>query len=432
MLNRFTKNNERGQVTLIAVLVLGIILTTVVIGIGTVSVNNLESSEDSLSATNAYFLAETGIEDALFRLTRDINYTGGLYTTTDGTYDITITEVGDDYGIESIGTSGKSERRIKAELTLQQANAGVAEYAVYSGDDVFMFWGDSEIHGDIWAEDDIDFTSNSSLYGDVFTRGDGGFFFSWVNWGANILDNPATVGVTEGNLWSYNSAKIWGGHVENDVHSNNNIYVIFGGTVGGTQYEDEDFTLEPLPVPFFDFDFMKDKAVSEGTYYSNVNQFITYAESFDDGDTITLPDGHYYIKSGNLVEFDIGSPIVLNGGIITEGTLRFWGGLQITGTQDLPALAAKKDIEIRDFGWPKYGGDTVTIDGIVFAERDIVLKHDDSDKDITITGAAWGGDDLRVEQNSVVYYDEDLANNILNFDFSSSEEYLEINSWYEY
>ena len=201
--------------------------------------------------------------------------------------------------------------------------------------------------------------------------------------------------------------------------------------IDGTEYEWQDLSAmtERIEVPVFDFEAYKAEAQNNGTYFSTAVQFKAYVNSLDDGETQTLPDGIYYIENGNL-QFNPGSKIVLYGTIVTEGVLQLYCGVEINAQNNLPAIVAQKDVEFQDHGWPEYGGDLVTINGVVYSERDIILKHDNSSKEILINGATWAGDDLRVEQATRLIYDPDVVNTV-GFGFASATDNIELHSWQE-
>jgi len=422
-------NNSRGQMAVIAVIVAAIVMLVVSLGISSMVLNNYRVSTSSLDSVSAYFLAESGVEDALSRLKGDLNYSGGLYNSPIGTYSIVVMRNGSNFSVRSEGSVKDIVRVVEAVVSIDTQSPEVAKYGVFGGDDVWMFWQDAEVRGNIWANDDFDITSNCKIYGNLYSAGLGGFFTGWLNWGAEIFDNPDTPGVEEGNVWSANNVKVWGGHVYGDVHSDHDIYTSFGGQIDGVQYPYDDMGLIQIDIPAFDFDTYEEEAKTEGTYFATATQFEAYVNSLDNGVSRTLPDGVYFIDTGNIL-FGVGKPIKLNGSIVVNGNISFFCGLEINAQNNLPAIAAGKNIQIRDYGPPKHGGDFVTINGVLYSERDVVLNHSDSGKDILVTGAIWGGDDMKVENASRVVYDPNVKNTV-GFGFITSSGDVEMTDWTE-
>ena len=210
------KNNERGQVAIIAIIVITLILVTVVFSISFIAVTDYRIAGVGNDSVQAYFLAESGMEDALIHLRRNLLYAGGTYDLDVGTYVITVNKNGNDFTVRSEGYVGDAVRVVTTSLTINIQTESITEYVAFGGDDVYMYWWNAVVEGDLWANDDINFTNDSKVYGNITSAGMGSFFTSWVNWGANILDNPNTADIIEGNIWSVNSLKVWGGHISGD------------------------------------------------------------------------------------------------------------------------------------------------------------------------------------------------------------------------
>ena len=429
--DRKYESDERGQIAIIAIIVVSLMLVTVVFAISFVAVTDYKTANVSTDSVQAYFLAESGMEEALIRLKRDMLYSGGAYTSDIGTYEISVDKSGNDYTVRSEGSFGDVTRVITTSLSIDIQTEEVTKYVAFGSDDVWMYWSDSIIYGDLWANDDINFTDDSRVYGNVTSAGRGSFFTSWVNWGAEVLDNPNTPGVVEGNMWSVNSIKVWGGHIHGDANSEHGVYTLFGGQIDGDRnsYQDLSAETERIDVPLFDFATYEEEAQNDGTYFSTAVQFEGYVNGLEDGNTRTIPDGVYYIENGNI-KFEPGSKIVLNGTIVTEGEITFYCGVEMNSQGDLPVIVAQKDISFYDYGWPHYGGDIVTINGVIYSEKDINLDHDNNSGTISITGATWAGDDLRVRKDTTLVYDPAVADTN-GFGFLSSTDNIQLHEWQE-
>lgn len=109
--------NEKGQtlVLLLFFVVLAIMITTTAIIM--LLVNSLSGTKVQ-QGTIGYYVAESGIENAVVRLLRNPNYTGETLTTPDGTVVIQVTGgSGNPYIITSQSTVGNFSRTIQVTAT---------------------------------------------------------------------------------------------------------------------------------------------------------------------------------------------------------------------------------------------------------------------------------------------------------------------------
>lgn len=103
---------EEGQALVILLIFMIIALTVTSAGVMVVLVNSISSSSISQSQ-EVYFIAESGIEDALLRLARDPNYGGENVTVGSGTTAVTISG-GSTKTITSTATLGNFKKQIVA------------------------------------------------------------------------------------------------------------------------------------------------------------------------------------------------------------------------------------------------------------------------------------------------------------------------------
>lgn len=103
---------KKGQalISLIFFVVIAMIITSTAVA---VSIANSISVSKLHSGTEALYIAESGIEEAVLRLIRDPNYSGGTVTVGSGTATITITGETTKI-ITSEGRDGNFIRKIRA------------------------------------------------------------------------------------------------------------------------------------------------------------------------------------------------------------------------------------------------------------------------------------------------------------------------------
>ncbi|MEK7517630.1 MAG: pilus assembly PilX N-terminal domain-containing protein [Patescibacteria group bacterium] len=121
MINKFTINNlqltikERGQalVTLLFFVVIATIITSAAV---IMIIGNSESTSKTEAGINAYYIAESGIENALLRLLRDPNYTGETNLAVgDGIVDITVSG-SNPKTVVATASAGNFKRTVQAEM----------------------------------------------------------------------------------------------------------------------------------------------------------------------------------------------------------------------------------------------------------------------------------------------------------------------------
>jgi hypothetical protein len=110
--------NQTGQalITLLFFIVIAVSITSaavIIILVGSTAATKVQEG------ARVYYVAESGIENALLRLLRDPAYTGETMAVNDGTVTITVSGA-PAYTITAVGTVGKHQKTIQA--TAQYSN----------------------------------------------------------------------------------------------------------------------------------------------------------------------------------------------------------------------------------------------------------------------------------------------------------------------
>lgn len=113
MNKNMVKKLQKGQalITLLFFMVIAVTITTasvVILFVTTASTSKLEQG------TRSYYVAESGIENALLRLLRDPSYAGETISVDDGSAVVTVSG-SSPYIITSVGEVGTFQRTIQAE-----------------------------------------------------------------------------------------------------------------------------------------------------------------------------------------------------------------------------------------------------------------------------------------------------------------------------
>ena len=109
------KSSEGGQalITLLFFVLISLTITSaaiIIIIINSISVSRFQEG------TLAYYLAESGVENALLRLLRDPNYTGEILTIGSGTAVITVTGI-NPKTVVVVSQNGNFKRTVQAQMS---------------------------------------------------------------------------------------------------------------------------------------------------------------------------------------------------------------------------------------------------------------------------------------------------------------------------
>lgn len=439
---RFIKDRleEKGFSSILVMTIITIVLTMLSIGITRTNLLGFKSLELLKNTRKSYYLAESGLEDSIFLLYENVRYPGdptGIVTPI-GTYYSDINSIGELYSVLSWADERETRRKLLLNASIEYSEAAIVTKATYMSD-FFVIRGEgSHIRGDVWTNDDFRVGEYALVEGNLAAAGKGSQAVNWI-WdgvvggdpnidGGDIVDNPTTTEIVEGNVLVWDTVHISGSGswVENDVTSNENVEIMFGAQVGGTVTEDADTEWDEIPVPVFNYADYKADAVEKGTYFANQQGFLAYLNSLDDGEERRLPEDLYYVENG-AVKIDGGTPVYLDGLLVVEDNLYIQCEWHQTALNDLPALVAGKDINIINEGVP--AGD-VRITGIVYANKRIDLYRLFEDEDIIIDGAVWAGDDIFIEENTYVIYNVDVQF-VQGFGFVNGITDIDKNNWAE-
>lgn len=275
-------------------------------------------------STQAYYLAEAGVEEAIEDLwDNNFNTSGFPKTRTLGAGTINVTLDTSKWGGESVllitstGTARGISRTIKTEV---KANVSPSlNYAILA-------------NGRIWI------SGNSAVNGGT---GDG------VHSNSNARRRPRWP------WWWSRAAVEVGGIVDGDASAVGEVYVRPGGTVTGTQTSyTSSVDLPSLDAAFFNYYY--NLAYQSGDVY-NGTQF--FSSDLSPGNGVIYVNGNVYI-AGN---------VTLNGCIVSTGSIWIWPLGTFTQNQvgNLPALMTR--------GGGIFIWNPATINGLIYSHRYVDL-----------------------------------------------------------
>ncbi len=158
-------NNQKGAAMMILVFFFVFISLTILIGIVTPVVRDFKVAGSTLHSREAYFLAESGTEDALYRLKNGMSISSSeIIDIGDNSTITSITDKGSNQKeIHSTGDSSSNHRAVTLNLTTA---SGVSfNYGVQVGQGGIDMQGSSGINGNIYANGPITGSTSSFITG---------------------------------------------------------------------------------------------------------------------------------------------------------------------------------------------------------------------------------------------------------------------------
>jgi len=153
--NKFKNNNQSGAAMLVVVVFFLFISLAVISGIMVPSMREFNIASESIKSKKSYFLAESGVEDAMYRILTNKTISNSETITLDSnSTTTTITTSGNSKEISSLGDVSNLERKVDLVL---KTGAGIAfNYGLQSGNGGVIMDGGSTIRGNIYSNGDID------------------------------------------------------------------------------------------------------------------------------------------------------------------------------------------------------------------------------------------------------------------------------------
>ena len=405
------KTNNQGFAAIMALLIVISLVLVVTLSITVVVVNERQINKNLISSAQSYYSAESGVEDAVLRVTKGHNYIVGTnnFNLDESAVSQSITQNGDTIIVESSSSYYNNERKVKTELTLTTTDVQFY-YGVQVGiGGVEMAKTGSSIHGNLY--------SNGPVI--EMVDGDATVTESVIVAGDNILDD-ITVGVDA-----------YANYIKDSEIGRDAYYqTILDTTVGGTSnasYPDS----EILDMPLSDDDINTIKTDAAAIAMLDPGLCSLSADTTIDGGKIVCPsdfdtNGNDLILNGTLwVVGDItlrgnitlGSGYGSSSGIIiaddpdnlsTKGKILIENGVTICGSA---GCDINNDTYIMLLSTHSGTGDSYaadvrnTADGsIVYSSNGIVfLKNNASLKEVIAKK-------LITSNNTDVYYEDGLAN----------------------
>ena len=198
---------------LISVIFFLFISLAIISGLVGPTVREFKNASVDLKSKQSYFLAESGTEDAIYRIINNITISNSeILTLNNNSATTTISNLfGNSKQISSLGDVGNLQRETNVTL---QAGAGVGfNYGIQSGDGGFILSGGSTITGNVYSSGNIQASSGVHITGTAITSGPTSYIGDGVGnpWMGTVV--IGTEGV--GDAWAY---KVLGANVAGNLY----------------------------------------------------------------------------------------------------------------------------------------------------------------------------------------------------------------------
>ena len=167
-------NSKTGEAMMTAVIFFLLISLFVVLGLVGPATREAAVARELIKSKQAYFLAEAGMEDVIFRIFRAKNYSSQETLQLDGFFATTTIQelIGGEKIITSQGEAAGIERKIKAELV--EGTEAAFHFGVQVGDGGLMMENNSLVSGNVYSNGPVQGANSNLIKGDAVSAGAGG------------------------------------------------------------------------------------------------------------------------------------------------------------------------------------------------------------------------------------------------------------------
>ncbi len=188
------KHNSRGQAALFAIVIVMVLMLSAVSGATALALKETNAASQNLKSRFAYFTAEAGIDDAVYRLYRGKKLGTSFGLNLNGaTSNIDIGQPSQsEREITAVGDISGIERALKTNMSINSVGASFF-YGVQVGQGGLSMSNNATINGSVFSDGSITGANGASITGDVVVAG-GLSSDPTIEWTTNNSDqNFATV-----------------------------------------------------------------------------------------------------------------------------------------------------------------------------------------------------------------------------------------------
>ncbi len=198
-----------GAAILFSIISFLFISLAIISGLVSPSVREFRNANISFNSKKAYFLAESGSEDAIYRIFNNMTIGNSEILTLDSVSVTTTitTPFGDTKEISSIGDISNYQRKIS--IKLKTGEGTVFKYGTQAGMGGFLFHNNSSVQGNLYSNGNIIGSNGAYITGDAFVAGSSGLISNMrVGYGGNGDANAHTINnsTITGNIYCQNGS----------------------------------------------------------------------------------------------------------------------------------------------------------------------------------------------------------------------------------
>lgn len=166
-----TQNFCKGQAVIMVVVFFLFISLSVIFSVVSPALKNLKISHDLAKAKISYFFAESGVEDAIYRIKNNLPYAASYNFTADGMKaSMTITGAGNSKTVEAKGENNNNFRKVRVNLDIA-TNEVDFFYGVQVGAGGIEMGQSSNITGSVYSNGSITGENDAKVSGDAIVAG---------------------------------------------------------------------------------------------------------------------------------------------------------------------------------------------------------------------------------------------------------------------
>ncbi|MEK7585107.1 MAG: pilus assembly PilX N-terminal domain-containing protein [Patescibacteria group bacterium] len=164
------RSYQSGQAVITSVIFLVLLSVIIIAGFSTPLARQLKSVRAVTNSHQAYFAAEGGVEDAIYRLKNSLNYNNNYTLTIDSaTAEVTIASSGNTRTVIASGNASGHYRTVSMEMDLSEVGAELA-YGIQVGDGGLII-GNADVNGNVYSNGNIIGSNGATIIGDVIVAG---------------------------------------------------------------------------------------------------------------------------------------------------------------------------------------------------------------------------------------------------------------------
>lgn len=241
------KDNQKGFVISAITFFTLVIMLGVAMSMSAVAVARQKISTNIVKSTQSYYAAESGVEDALLRLSDNPSLSPLSYSLPVGSATANVTIPALVGGSRAITSKGDVNSRVRNVQTVYSVDADAVSfyYGVHVGEGGLTMSNNTRVVGNVFSNGNITGSNSASIDNDVIIAGN--HTLSGMDVGGNALVHNCNNSTIDGNL-----TYVQGGTNNCTVH-------------GSTTTQSAQIPSQPMPITQEQIDTWKDDAESGGT-----------------------------------------------------------------------------------------------------------------------------------------------------------------------